>query len=244
MTTPPRDDTRFGVPMSGSSPERPPQGGREGSPPCRVMLVDDHALVRSAVRQAITGPDVELVAEAATAEDAFALALAVRPDVLLLDIDLPGMGGMQMLGELAPRLPETRIVMLTVSDSERDMIDALSRGAAGYLTKDLSPEALLRAIRGTQRGELAMSRRFAARAVRHFVEAARRGRSITGSVIEGLSPRENDVLRMLADGLTDREIAAALIISPRTVETHVSNILHKLDVRNRAEAARRYRESL
>jgi two-component system nitrate/nitrite response regulator NarL len=208
------------------------------------MLVDDHALVRSAVRQAIDSPDVELVAEAATAEDAFALALAVRPDVLLLDIDLPGMGGMQMLEELAPRLPETRIVMLTVSDLERDMIDALSRGAAGYLTKDLSPEALLRAIRGTQRGELAMSRRFAARAVRHFVEAARRGRSITGSVIEGLSPRENDVLRMLADGLTDREIAAALIISPRTVETHVSNILHKLDVRNRAEAARRYRESL
>ncbi|CAN5573433.1 two-component system response regulator NarL [soil metagenome] len=216
----------------------------EGSAPrtLRVMLVDDHALVRSAVRQAIDAPDVELVAEAATAEDAFALALAVRPDVLLLDIDLPGMNGIQMLEELAPRLPETRVVMLTVSDSERDMIEALARGAAGYLTKDLSPEALLRAIRGTQRGELAMSRRFAARAMRHFVEAARRARGGSG-VIEGLSPRENDVLRMLAEGLTDREIAAALVISPRTVETHVSNVLHKLNVRKRAEAAQRYRES-
>jgi two-component system nitrate/nitrite response regulator NarL len=208
------------------------------------MLVDDHALVRSAVRQAIDAPDVQLVAEAASAEDAFALALSMRPDVLLLDIDLPGMNGIQMLEELAPRLPETRIVMLTVSDSERDMIEAIGRGAAGYLTKDLTPEALLRALRGTQKGELAMSRRFAARAVRHFVTAARRGRMGGGSgVIEGLSPRENDVLRMLAEGLTDKEIAGALVISPRTVETHVSNVLHKLNVRNRAEAAQRYRES-
>ena len=213
------------------------------SPTLRVMLVDDHALVRAAVRQAIDGGGVELVAEAATAEDAFALALSLRPDVLLLDIDLPGMSGLQMLEELAPRLPETKIVMLTVSDSERDMLDSISRGAAGYLTKDLSPEALLRALRGTQRGELAMSRRFAARAIRHFAEASRRSRGSSGGAIDGLSPRENDVLRMLAEGLTDREIAAALIISPRTVETHVSNVLHKLNVRNRAEAAQRYRGS-
>jgi len=210
--------------------------------PLRVMLVDDHTLVRAAVRQAITTGDVELVAEAATAEDAFALALSVRPDILLLDIDLPGMKGLQMLDEIAPRLPETRIVMLTVSDSERDMVEAMARGAAGYLTKDLSPEALLRALRGVHLGELAMSRRFAARVMRHFVEAARRGRPVMAQgTLEGLSPRENDVLRMLAEGLTDREIATALVISPRTVETHVSNILHKLAVRNRAEAAQRYR---
>ncbi len=224
----------------------PPERGVAGdAPPLRVMLVDDHALVRAAVRQAIAGGDVELVAEAATAEDAFALALSVRPDVLLLDIDLPGMSGLQMVEELAPRLPETRIVMLTVSDSERDMLEAIGRGAAGYLTKDLSPEALKRALRGTQRGELAMSRRFAARAVRHFADLARRGRisSGGGGNLDGLSPREIDVLRMLAEGLTDREIANALIISPRTVETHVSNVLHKLNVRNRAEAAQRYRAS-
>jgi len=210
----------------------------------RVMLVDDHALVRSAVRQAITAPDVELVGEAASAEEALALAPVLRPDVLLLDIDLPGMNGIQLVQELAPRLPQTKIVMLTVSASERDLLDAVARGAAGYLTKDLSPEALLRSLRGTQRGELAMSRRFAARALRHFADLARRGKISLAS--EGelmlLSPRENDVLAMLADGLTDREIAQALTISPRTVETHVSNILHKLGVRNRAEAAQRYRQ--
>jgi two-component system, NarL family, nitrate/nitrite response regulator NarL len=221
--------------------------GDAGSPETRtlrVMLVDDHALVRSAVRQAITAPDVELVGEAATAEEAFPLALALRPDILLLDIDLPGMNGVQVVEELAPRLPDTKIVMLTVSGAERDVLDAMGRGASGYLTKDLSPEALLRTLRGTQRGELAMSRRFAARALKHFAEAARRGRiAVGGGGIAGLSPRENDVLGMLADGLTDREIATALTISPRTVETHVSNILHKLAVRNRAEAAQRYRQS-
>jgi DNA-binding NarL/FixJ family response regulator len=211
----------------------------------RVMLVDDHALVRSAVRQALTAPDVEFVGEAANAEEAMALAPVLRPDVLLLDIDLPGMNGIQLVQELGPRLPNTKIVMLTVSGSERDLLEAVARGAAGYLTKDLSPEALLRSLRGTQRGELAMSRRFAARALRYFADAARRGRAVSGAegdLMMGLSPRENDVLAMLADGLTDREIANALTISPRTVETHVSNILHKLGVRNRAEAAQRYRQ--
>jgi DNA-binding NarL/FixJ family response regulator len=155
------------------------------------------------------------------------------------------MNGIQLVQELAPRLPQTKIVMLTVSASERDLLDAVARGAAGYLTKDLSPEALLRSLRGTQRGELAMSRRFAARALRHFADLARRGRTAAAggdSDLMLLSPRENDVLAMLADGLTDREIAQALTISPRTVETHVSNILHKLGVRNRAEAAQRYRQ--
>src|SRR6187551_2427150 len=161
----------------------------------RVMLVDDHALVRSAVRQALTAPDVEFVGEAANAAEAMAIAPVLRPDVLLLDIDLPGMNGIQLVQELAPRLPHTKIVMLTVSASERDLLEAVARGAAGYLTKDLSPEALLR----SQRGKLAMSRRFAARALQYFADAARRGRQVSGQEGElmALSPRENDVLAML-----------------------------------------------
>jgi len=209
----------------------------------RVMLVDDHALVRSAVRQAITAPDIEVVAEAATAEEALNVALEVRPDVLIVDIDLPGMDGVQLVRELAPRLPQTRIVMLTVSSADRDLDLAVRYGASGYLTKDLSPESLLRAVRSAHRGELAMNRGMAAGLVRRLVDGRGRGAAASGDpVLATLSARELEVLHLLADGLTDREIADALTVSPRTVEAHVSAILHKLRVRNRVEAARRYRE--
>jgi DNA-binding NarL/FixJ family response regulator len=207
------------------------------------MIVDDHTLVRNAIRQAITAPDVEVVAEAGTAEEALVSAPEVRPDVILVDIDLPGMDGIRLVRELAPRLPETRIVMLTVSGSDDDLVEAVRYGATGYLTKDLSPDGLLRAVRGAQGGELAMTRRLAGRLVRRLVDPPRRVREDAGeSRLATLSAREHEVLRLLAEGLTDREIADALTISARTVETHVSSILHKVHARNRAEAARAYRE--
>jgi DNA-binding NarL/FixJ family response regulator len=207
----------------------------------RVMVVDDHALVRSAVRQALTAPGVEVVAEAGTAEDALSIALSVRPDVLLVDIDLPGMDGVSLVRELAPRLPETRIVMLTVSSTDHHVTDAMRYGAVGYLTKDLSPEALLRAVRSAVDGELAMPRRIAARLLHRLVESSRHSPATSDPALASLSARELEVLRLLTEGLTDREIAASLGISPRTVETHVSSVLHKLGARNRAEAASRYR---
>jgi DNA-binding NarL/FixJ family response regulator len=211
----------------------------------RVMLVDDHALVRAAVRQALTAPDIEVVGEAATADEALILAPRLRPDLLLLDINLPGSDGLRLLRELGPRLPETRIVMLTVSASKRDLLEAMRNGAAGYLTKDLGPEALQRAVRGIRAGDLPMSRAMAAEVVRSLAGDRRRtgpGKTSTDPFAE-LSDREQQVLRHLGDGLTDREIATRLGISPRTVETHVGSILHKLGVKNRAQAARRYLEA-
>ena len=207
--------------------------------PMRVLLVDDHALVRSAIRQALEAPDMEVVGEASTAEDAIDAAVRLRPDVVLLDIDLPGLSGIEAVRELSPRLPDTRIVMLTVSTDRRDLLDAIRHGAAGYLTKDLSGEALQRAVRGLRRGDLPMSRAHAAVVVEHL---ARGGGTFADDDIGSLlSSREHEVLRLLSDGMTDREIAAALAISPRTVESHVSSVLRKLGVRNRAEAAQRYR---
>ncbi len=206
-----------------------------------VMLVEDHALVRSAVRQAISGSDLRVVAEASTAEEAIETATEARPDVLLVDIDLPGMTGLDLVRELAPRLPETKIVMLTVSSARRDVLEAVRLGAAGYLTKDLSPDALVRSIHGVTQGDLAMPRRMAADVITQLVRG--RGQiAVADRVLPRLTSRELEILRLISEGLTDRETADALRISVRTVETHVSNLLHKLGAKNRAEAARLYRE--
>ena len=207
------------------------------------MIVDDHPLVRSAVARAVSVAGVEMVAEAATAEEALLLAPEVAPDILLVDITLPGTSGVQLVRELAPRLPGTKIVMLTVSSEERDVFDAMRHGASGYLTKDVTPEALVRAVRAAVAGELVMPRRLAARLVDRLARRLPRELEDEAGPVQLLSAREHDVLRLLADGLSDREIATALTISTRTVESHVSNVLHKLGVRNRAMAADRYRSS-
>jgi DNA-binding NarL/FixJ family response regulator len=205
----------------------------------RVMIVEDHALVRAAIRRALTTPGIEVVAEAQSAEEALATVMEHRPEVILVDIDLPGMSGVQLVRELAPRLPHAHIVMLTGSVSRDDVYAAVRNGAAGYLTKDLAPDALVRAVLGIREGDLPMPRRLAAELVKHLV-AEPRGGTNDG----GLSAREVEVLALVAKGLTDREVGAALGISPRTVGRHVGNILEKLGARNRAEAARRYREGL
>lgn len=206
------------------------------------MLVDDHALIRSAVRLAIEGPDVDVVEEADTFADALLGAERSRPDVMLVDIGLGGTSdGLQLVRELSPRLPNTTFVMLSASASDVDLLDAVMAGARGYLTKDVSPEALLRAIHSARRGELAMPRAMAARLVQRLADAARTRGGLDGPDLARLSAREREVLRLLAKGRTDREIAQTLTISPRTAETHVASILRKLEVRNRSEAAVRYR---
>jgi len=208
--------------------------------PLRVMVVDDHALVRAAIRQAISSPGIEVVAEAATAAEALETAPEARPDVLLLDLGLPDRNGLQVLRELRERLPCTQVVVLTVSGSPRDVHEAVRSGAAGYLTKDLDPAALFRAIDGIRHGQLAMSRTIAAMAIRELRQDWARARN---GFDDCLTVREEEVLRLVADGLTDRQIAARLGVSRRTAEAHVGHILHKLGARTRAQAVGRFAES-
>jgi DNA-binding NarL/FixJ family response regulator len=212
------------------------------SPSLRAFLVEDHALVRTAVRDALErSPLIHVVGEAATAEEALPLVVQARPDVVLVDIDLPGMRGSELVRELVPQLPDTWVVMLTVSRAERDLLDAIRSGARGYLSKDLSPDALIRAILDVRNGVMPMSRRDATLLVSRFVEASGRHRPVGPSSLPELTARENEVLALLADGMTDREISVALVISRRTVESHVRNILDKLAAESRLQAARIYR---
>jgi DNA-binding NarL/FixJ family response regulator len=207
----------------------------------RVMLVDDHQLVRHAVRQAISAPGIEVVGEVASAEEALTVAIDVRPDLVFVDIGLPAMSGLDLVRELAPRLPDTRFIVLTVSTADTDVADAMQHGASGFLTKGVAPDALLRAVHGAMRGDLVMPRQMAARLVRTLGERVRHVQASAAWSGSEMSPRETEVLRLVADGYTDREIARTLTLSIRTVESHVSNLLRKLDVANRREAGRRYR---
>ena len=134
--------------------------------------------------------------------------------------------------------------MLTMSSTDRDVAEAMRYGASGYLTKDLSPDALARSLRATQTGELVIPRRLANRLLARFLRRRVAAEPDGEAFLDRLTTRERDILRLLADGLGDRDIATALTISRRTVESHVSSILRKLEVRNRAEAARRYRDEL
>jgi two-component system NarL family response regulator len=212
------------------------------SGPLRVMLVDDHAQVRAAVRQALSAPDIEVVGEASSGDEALLMAPQLNPDVLLLDLRMPDMDGLQLLRELVPRLPGTRIVMLTVSEDRRDVFEAMRCGAAGYLTKDLTPDALQRSIRGIRIGHLPMSRTMAAEVIHHLTAAARHFPSAPGEGdLASLSRAERAVLGHLADGLTDAQIADQLGLAPNAVEDHVRSILEKLGVHDRGQAARALR---
>ncbi len=206
--------------------------------PLRIVLADDHATTRLGVRLALEDGGFQVVAEAVDAPSAVAAALKHRPDLCLLDVYMPG-GGIQAAGELAEVLPEMPIVMLSVSETNDDLFDAIRAGACGYLLKDTDPERLPFALRAVLDGEAPLPRVLTARLITEFRRHGRE-RRIAGAdgKLVTLSERESEILELLRTELSTKQVADRLGISPVTVRRHVSEALRKLRVSDRGEALR------
>jgi DNA-binding NarL/FixJ family response regulator len=207
------------------------------------VIADDHAPTREDIRMALErDPRFEVVAEAPDAFAAIESAVRERPDVCLLDVHMPG-GGVAATWEISARLPQTKIVMLTVSRQERDLFAALRAGAAGYLLKDMDPRRLPHALDDVVRGVAAMPRRLVGELMREFRDRGPRRRTAVAEGLEAqLTSREWQVLDLVRQDLQTSEIARRLVISPVTVRTHINSILRKLGVPDRHTLVRRVDE--
>lgn len=201
----------------------------------RVVLVDDHAMFRTGVKAEL-GQRVDVVGEAGGVAEAIAVITSTQPDVVLLDVHMPEGGGLAVMEAMRDRLPDTRFLALSVSDAAEDVIALIRAGARGYVTKTISADELSDAVARVAGGDAVFSPRLAG-----FVLDAFRDAPVAPSVdpeIDLLTPREREVLRLLARGYAYKEIASELFISIKTVETHVSNVLRKLQMSNRYELSR------
>jgi DNA-binding NarL/FixJ family response regulator len=204
------------------------------SEPLTVLLADDHPMFREGVRFTLgREPDLRVVGEAATGTEALRLAEELDPDVVVMDLAMPELGGLEATRRLAERGARARVLVLTMSEDDESVFAALRAGAGGYLVKGADPDQVVSAVRAVALGHAVFGPHLAARMLGFFAEP----RPAAGPGLpEGLSAREREVLTLLADGLSNAEIGRALFISPITVRNHVSNIFAKLQVTNRRQA--------
>jgi two-component system nitrate/nitrite response regulator NarL len=203
----------------------------------RIFLIDDHNLFRSGVKELLgRQADFEVVGEAADGLEGLKRAREVKPDVVLLDLNMPGIAGREAVQMLLEELPQTRVLMLTVSEDAQDLIDTLRHGASGYLVKNIDADFLVDAIRRAARGEAVMSPQMTSKLVRGLQHGEL---EMTGEAADKdrISPRERDILALLARGASNKEIARELNLAESTVKIHVQNILHKLNLSSRVQAA-------
>jgi DNA-binding NarL/FixJ family response regulator len=208
----------------------------------RVLLVDDQALFREALGTLLDArPEVEVVGEAGDGHQALERAAALAPDVVLMDLHMPVLDGIAATRRLRVEQPGVRVLALTTFDDDEDVFAALRAGALGYLLKDVSADRLVEAVQAAARGESVLQPSVAAKVVARFAQLDDAPRSRPQPLVVPLSDRELDVLRLLADGRSNREIAAALFLAEGTVKNHVTNVLGKLGARDRTQAALRAR---
>jgi DNA-binding NarL/FixJ family response regulator len=226
----------------------------------RVLLVEDHKLTRMGLKAALKRvSDIDVIGEASNGQEAIEQAEAVKPDVILMDVGMPVLDGIQAAKQIKEKFPEIQIVMLTQHDNERDIFASLAAGASGYCLKDVEPERLYMAIRSVSSGDTWLDSTIANKVLKHYTartvesevsqdslekgvsEPQVKARDVRSTDIhplpEPLSPRELEVLQLIVDGLSNQQIAEKLIISLATAKTHVRNILNKLAVDDRTQAA-------
>jgi DNA-binding NarL/FixJ family response regulator len=204
--------------------------------PTRILLVDDHVLFRKGMSRLIDSqPDLEVVAEAEDGIQAVQYARRFKPDLILMDIHMPDCDGHEATRLIVNDWPEAQIVMLTVSDEDQDLFTAIRNGAIGYLVKKIEPEELFSRLRGIALGEAPISRVMAGRILREFARVDTDGPPPDST--RSLTPREREVLQLVTKGMTNKEIGAQLHIAENTVKNHLRNILEKLHLQNRAQAA-------
>jgi DNA-binding NarL/FixJ family response regulator len=201
-----------------------------------VFIVDDHSFFRAGLRAVLTEHGFTVVGDAPSGRAALPLIERRRPELVVMDLGMPGMSGAEATREIKRRFPSTAVLVMTVSTGEGDVLDALEAGAAGYLLKDSEPTEIVRAVEAAMSGDAPLSPRVARLVVQRARMMSGGGAAAAARVAE-LTDRERDVLRLLGEGLDNRQIAAALFLSPTTVKRHVSSIVTKLGVSNRVQAA-------
>lgn len=225
--------------------------------PLRVLLVDDHALFREGLKSLLSARGLEVVGTAGNGAEAVECAGALNADVVLMDLEMPVMGGLEATRLIKSKLPDQRIVVLTASEAEENLFEAVKSGAQGYLLKSLEPDALVEQVESAARGEAALTPQLAAKILAEFARAGGSGQATpetrargappespvppgTGAggeadLITPLTAREREVLELLVAGATNKEIAQRLVVSKNTTKYHLKNILQKLHLHNRAQ---------
>jgi len=204
--------------------------------PIRVLIADDHALFRQGVLRLLdTASDIQVVGEAASGTEALRLVEDLAPDIVLLDVSMPGPSGVEVARVVKTTSPRTRVIIVTVFTNEEFLFEAIKAGAMGYLLKDSSPEELIRAVRVVAQGEGLIAPAMAGKIFKEFARAADTREA--APLVTPLTQREVEILQHVAAGLANKEIASRLGISERTVKNHLSNIMEKLQVNSRTQAA-------
>jgi DNA-binding NarL/FixJ family response regulator len=210
--------------------------GPKGLDELRVLVVDDHDLFRTGLRNLLEEEGVNVVGEAENGETAIRLASDLTPDVVIMDLNMPGLGGVETTRRLSSLAPLSRVVVLTISADDDDVMNAVMAGACGYLLKDSSIQELIAGIRAAAEGESLISPQIAAKVLQRL-RAQSKDADAAETIRAELSDRELEVLKLIANGKDNAQIARELFISPKTVKNHISNILMKLQIENRIQAA-------